>query len=161
MGIAKDLLPQADHLATYEGVNPSQASLRRAVSTAHYALFHLLGDAAALRWNGSPEARAGMERGFRHGSMYSVSTLQKQTWQDWHGTQRPIPSAIRDIASAFVDLQDERHAADYDNHPQWTALDVREILDMARSAFQDWDSISADPMAGNYLLAMLVSKQRA
>jgi uncharacterized protein (UPF0332 family) len=161
MGIADDLLRQADHLATYEGLNPSQASLRRAVSTAYYALFHLLVEAAALRWNGSLEAQTGMERGFRHGSMNSVSTqFQKQTWRDWHGTQQLIPSEIRKIASAFVDLQDERHAADYDNHEQWTATDVEKILETARSAFQDWHSISTDPMAGNYLFAMLVSKQR-
>ena len=39
MGLAQDLLQQADHLAAYEGVNPSQASLRRSVSTAYYARF--------------------------------------------------------------------------------------------------------------------------
>jgi hypothetical protein len=50
--------------------------------------------------------------------------------------------------------------ADYDNHEQWTALEVHEMLDMARSVFRDWHSINTDPMAGNYLLAMLVSKQR-
>jgi hypothetical protein len=102
-----------------------------------------------------------MERGFRHGAMYSVSTqFQKQTWQDWHGNQQPIPLAIRKVASAFVDLQQERHAADYDNHEQWTTLDVQNILGTVRSAFQDWDSICTDPMAGNYLLAVMLSKQR-
>jgi uncharacterized protein (UPF0332 family) len=161
MGIVEDLLRQADHLATYEGSNPSQASLRRAVSTAYYALFHLLVEAAALRWNGSREAQTGMQRGFQHGAMKSSSIqFQKQTWHDWHGNQQPIPSAIRKVASAFVDLQQERHAADYDNHEQWTMLDVQKILGTARSAFQDWDSICTDPMAGNYLLAMLISKQR-
>jgi hypothetical protein len=35
MGLAQDLLQQAGHLATYEGRNPSQASLGRAVSTAY------------------------------------------------------------------------------------------------------------------------------
>jgi len=53
MGLAQDLLRQANHLATYEGANPSQASLRRAVSTAYYALFHLLIEDAAQRWQGS------------------------------------------------------------------------------------------------------------
>ena len=52
MGLAEDLLRQADHLAAYERLNPSQASLRRAVSTAYYALFHLLIGEAALRWSG-------------------------------------------------------------------------------------------------------------
>lgn len=68
MGLADDLLQQADHLATYEGVTPSQASLRRALSTAYYALFHLLIEEAARQWQGSLEARTGVERGFQHGA---------------------------------------------------------------------------------------------
>jgi uncharacterized protein (UPF0332 family) len=161
MGIAEDLLTQADHLAAYEGLNPSQASLRRAVSTAYYALFHLLVEAAALRWSGSPEAQTGMQRGFQHGAMKSVSKqFTNESWLDWHGIRQSVPLAIRQVASAFVDLQQDRHTADYDNHEPWTAMDVREILETARSAFRQWQSISTDPMAGNYLLAMLVSKQR-
>jgi len=58
-------------------------------------------------------------------------------------------------------LQDERHTADYDNHEQWSASDVQLMLDTAHSAFQDWQSICTDPMAGNYLVAMLLSKQRS
>lgn len=69
MGVAHDLLQQADYLAGYEGTNPSQTSLRRAVSTAYYALFHLLIEDAASRWSGPPESRTGLERGFQHGSM--------------------------------------------------------------------------------------------
>jgi uncharacterized protein (UPF0332 family) len=161
MGLAQDLLQQANHLAAYEGVNPSQASLRRAVSTAYYALFHLLIEEAALRWGGSSEARTGVERGFQHGPMKNTSReFQKQTWQDWHGNQRAVPVAVREIASAFVRLQEERHTADYDNHEQWTPTDVELIIDIARSAFQQWDSIRADPMAGNYLLAMLLDRRR-
>jgi uncharacterized protein (UPF0332 family) len=162
MGVAEDLLQQANHLATYEGPNPSQASLRRAVSTAYYALFHLLAEAAALRWNGSPEARTGMQRGFQHGPMWNISKqFRKQSWQDWHGNQQPVPLAIQRIAGAFVRLQEERHTADYDNHEQWSLTDVQATLDLARSAFQDWHSIRTDQMAGNYLLAMLLNKQRS
>jgi hypothetical protein len=54
----------------------------------------------------------------------------------------------------------ERHTADYNNHEQWTVTDVQQTLNTARSAFQHWYSIRADPMAGNYLLAMLLNKQR-
>jgi hypothetical protein len=42
MVYADDLFELAKHLANLEPVNPRQASLRRAVSTAFYALFHLL-----------------------------------------------------------------------------------------------------------------------
>ena len=38
--------------------------------------------------------------------------------------------------------------------------DVEETLNIVHSAFQDWRSIRPTPMAGNYLLAMLLSKQR-
>ncbi len=161
MGIAQDLLKQADHLASYEGASPSQASLRRAVSTAYYALFHLLTEDAALRWSGSAEARTGIERAFQHGPMRNTSIqFQQQNWKDWHGNKRPIPLAIQEIAAAFVDLQEERQAADYDNHEHWTLIDVKATLNMAYLAFQHWASVRADPMAGNYLLAMLLTKQR-
>ena len=162
MGLAQDLLQQADHLAMYEGANPSQASLRRAVSTAYYALFHLLIEDAALLWSGSPEAQTGMERGYQHGSMKNTSIqFRKQTWQDWHGNRQAIPLAIQKVANAFVDLQEERHTADYDNHEQWSVTEVQAALNTARSASQQWQSIRGDPMAGNYLLAMLLNKQRS
>ena len=162
MGLAHDLLQQADHLATYEGVNPSQASLRRAVTTPYYALFHLLVQDAAMRGTGSSEAQTGIERGFQHGSMKNTSVqFRKQIWQDWQGNQLPVPLAIQKVAGAFVDLQEERHTADYDNHDQWTVTEVQAALNTARSAFQQWQSIRTDPMAGNYLLAMLLSKQRS
>ncbi len=46
MPLAQDLLEQARHLANREPKRPKQASLRRAVSRAYYALFHLLTAAA-------------------------------------------------------------------------------------------------------------------
>ena len=45
MPLHGDLLEQAEHLARREKQRPKQASLRRAISTAYYALFHLLVDA--------------------------------------------------------------------------------------------------------------------
>lgn len=50
--------------------------------------------------------------------------------------------------------------ADYNNHEQWTVTEVQAILNTARSAFEDWLSIRTDPMAGNYLLSMLLGKRR-
>jgi hypothetical protein len=126
MGLAQDLLHGTDHPDTYKSANPDQASLRRAVSTAYYALFHLLVEEAGQRWSGSSEARTGMERAFQHGPMKNTSMqFRKKIWEDWHSNQRAIPSAIQKIASAFVNLQEERHAADYDNHEQWTTTDVK------------------------------------
>lgn len=51
MPFPEDLLQQAYDLASKEPENPKQTSLRRAVSTAYYALFHLLID-EGCRQNG-------------------------------------------------------------------------------------------------------------
>jgi uncharacterized protein (UPF0332 family) len=162
VGIAQDLLSQASHIATYEGENPSQASLRRAVSTAYYALFHLLTEEAALLWRGSPEAGTGVTRAFQHGSMKSTSLkFRGPVWHDWRGNGQPVPEELRRVAAAFADLQEERHTADYDNHEQWSLSEVQALLRIAADAFVDWESIRTHPMAGNYLLAMLLPKQRS
>ena len=91
------------------------------------------------------------------------SSLQfnKSHWIDWHGTKQPVPAALRHVAQAFIDLQEDRHLADYDNYEQWTATEVQAILNTAGSAFRDWGSIREDPMAGNYLLSMLLGKRRS
>jgi hypothetical protein len=161
LGLAEDLLQQAHHLATYEGVNPTQAALRRAVSTAYYALFHLLIEDASQRWNGSAAAATGLERAFNHGQMKN-SSLQFDTalWRDWHGTLRTVPPGLQRVAQSFIDLQQERHIADYNNHEQWTGTDVEATIDIARAAFQDWQAVRTDPMAGDYLLSMLLGRPR-
>ena len=50
MPFPNDLLEQARHLANREPKRPKQASLRRAVSTAYYAIFHLLSMETAKNW---------------------------------------------------------------------------------------------------------------
>ena len=47
MSLHSDLLDQAGVLVRLEPRKPRQASLRRAVSAAYYALFHLLSEEAA------------------------------------------------------------------------------------------------------------------
>jgi hypothetical protein len=56
MAFADDLPEQAYHLGRRERKNPIQASLRRAVSTAYYALFHLLIDEAVAIGRSSASA---------------------------------------------------------------------------------------------------------
>jgi hypothetical protein len=161
VGLAQDLLQQANHLATYEGSSPSQAALRRSVSTAYYALFHLLVQDASQRWQGSVAAVSGLERAFNHGPMKTSSIqFRDSNWTDWQGIIQPIPAGLQSVARAFVDLQEERHTADYNNHKQWALADVQTLLDTATAAFQDWLTVRTHPMAGNYLLSMLLGKQR-
>jgi len=76
MGFHHDLIDQAEHLAGKEPRKPKQASLRRAVSAAYYALFHLLVDEAVAglaRGPGAGDLRDLLRRAFDHGEMRSVS----------------------------------------------------------------------------------------
>lgn len=162
MGVARDLLQQAIHLATYQGVNVSQVDLRRAISTAYYAIFHLLVEDGGQRWRGGSSASVtGLERALDHSAMRNSSQRFSGTnWSDWRGSDQPVPPLLRRVAKSFLVLQDARLLADYDNQQQWSITDVEELLSTAEAAFQDWDSIRTDPLAGNYLLSMLLGKRR-
>lgn len=114
-----------------------------------------------MRWQGSPEAGLGVARGFQHGSMKNVSLkFSHPTWEDWHGITQPIPEELQTVAATFADLQDERHTADYNNHEEWAWKEVMVMLMNVTNAFGAWAYIRTHPMAGNYLLAMLLPKHR-
>ena len=74
MTLPRDLLDQAAHLAARESKRPRQASLRRAVSAAYYALFHLLIAEGAKQL--SPPKPEGLrlltQRAYNHGDMRQV-----------------------------------------------------------------------------------------
>jgi hypothetical protein len=71
MPFPEDLLQQAYDLANKEPTDPKQASLRRAVSTAYYALFHLLIDEAVSKW-AVERQRSTLARTFEHPKMKAV-----------------------------------------------------------------------------------------
>ena len=86
---------------------PTQARLRRAVSTAYYAMFHCLAASAADLFIGT-ERNPAWHRTYRaleHGRARSACR-QAQTMPEF-------PAEIRDFAEAFVVLQIERQQADY------------------------------------------------
>jgi hypothetical protein len=66
MPLSEELLDVARSLTDLDSGEPRQASLRRAVSTAYYALFHLLVTEAASNWS-RPELRSRIGRLFEHG----------------------------------------------------------------------------------------------
>src|SRR6266567_7288616 len=61
MAFPDDLLELAQDLRSLHSEGPHQASLRRAVSTAYYALFHLLISEATANW-ARPELRVPLSK---------------------------------------------------------------------------------------------------
>src|SRR6266702_4376441 len=116
MAIADDLLTLASHLTTPAAKDPEQAWFRRSISTAYYALFHLLVQEAAQRWTGSQAERLGLERTLKHDQMKEVSrVISTGSWRGWRTPNLPVPLELRGVAKSFIGLQEARHQADYNN----------------------------------------------
>jgi hypothetical protein len=124
MPFADDLLEQAHHLATREAGEPKQASLRRAVSTAYYALFHLLIDEAVSQWSVERQ-RSILARTFDHGKMKGICDGVLHS----ANSGADLPAELSLVASYFIQLQQHRHVADYDNAKDWSRTDVETPTD--------------------------------
>ncbi len=122
-----DLLDIAQRLAQLEEGKPRQASLRRAISTAYYALFHALARLCAdelVGWRNSWEAYSPIYRTMDHSRAKSVF---KQI-----SGRRGAHIAL--IGETFILLQENRHWADYDPSPlrvgRTKAIGRAETLDL-------------------------------
>ena len=124
---------------------PSYTNHRRAVSAAYYALFHAITDAAVHRILGDgvadDEDRFRARRWINHADIKAASHWVQACANESAPTSNPagktgskygvwelfsvpsgggqrqqtVPSAVDIVTRAFIDLQDVRHAADYDH----------------------------------------------
>jgi uncharacterized protein (UPF0332 family) len=155
MSLAQDLLEQAGHLIDKDGANPKQASLRRAVSTAYYALFHLLIDEAVSNW-AVARHRGRLARTFDHGSMKRVCDDQAKSF---YSAGKPAAGLLlKDVAETFSELQLNRHTADYDNSYVWTRADAQQWIDRTGVAFTSWDAIRTQDDSQDFLLSLFLPK---
>src|ERR1700733_4656783 len=149
MPFPEDLLQQAYDLAYKEPTDPKQASLRRAVSTAYYALFHLLVDEAVSKW-AIERQRSILARTFEHAKMKAICD---EVLKNVKGGAS-LPLELNRVAHNFIQLQQHRHTADYDNSKQWSRTDVLNVLTLATDAFDAWYEISTLDAAQDYLLQL-------
>lgn len=118
---------------------PRQAELRRAVSTAYYALFHTL-------------ARCGAD-------LVAGSTKQHRSQRAWQQVYRSLdhretrkrcaqqtrlaefPTEIQVFADAFVRLQKSRHRADYDPLPTFNRSAVLQWIEEVDNIISGFNSV--------------------
>jgi hypothetical protein len=106
MDYADELLELAREIANLHRGHPRQASLRRAVSTAYYALFHLLISEA-------------MGRAFDHGPMKQAAEKKVSELRNYfkqkpvEGQERTVAFHLHNVADTFVETQYFRNDADY------------------------------------------------
>lgn len=111
MSLHHDLLEQARHLARREPLRPSQASLRRSVSAAYYAVFHLLaheGASLLAKGTGIKSLRRLFTRGFAHNEMKELSkVVARRKWPnniEANVGSVPIPQELVEVAEDFIEL---------------------------------------------------------
>jgi hypothetical protein len=154
MAYHDDLLSQS--LQLVHTSPPTQASLRRAVSTADYAVFHLLIAEATSNWSNA-SLRTALGRAFDHGTMKTASNRTVQaTASPGAGEDPTILAKLRNVAQTFSQLQEGRHFADYD---LTTDLDPTDALNQVKSAekvFITWPTIRDTLIAQRYLVSLVV-----
>jgi hypothetical protein len=137
------LLDQADRLITPPvGGAPRQADLRRAISTAYYALFHAVltevADIFAGRNQRHTPRYALVYRSIDHKALRELcEDLVKSTPPQRYSGHIPRggfgPDLVA-VATAVVDLQEKRHLADYDPLFRARTLDTALAVATARAA---------------------------
>lgn len=170
MSFDQELLTAADLLIQREpGVRGrlAGARIRRAVSTAYYAIFHFILDEATRRVVGTKPGEAKrrriLARSFPHRGL--VNTFKKlkapNLPEDIEQFLEPlspeaafqIPPYVREFAAVFVDVQSKRHDADYDLNETLSQNDARVVIRRVRSAIHSWQT--ADTAADRDLKHML------
>jgi hypothetical protein len=113
--LAEDQLDVAEFLATRaDRRRPRQAALRRAVSTAYYALFQALSEMCAdalVGWTQPWQAFTPIFRSVEHGRTLTV--LNERGPNRTH----PLGIEVETIGAAFRELQAAREWADYNPEP--------------------------------------------
>jgi hypothetical protein len=165
MAYAEDLLAFAQKIASLYPDEPHQPSLRRALSTAFYSLFHLLISDAISNCS-DWQFRAALARIFDHGPMRQASdkkasemnTLLRQVAPDGH--PRTVKLHLRNVAETFSQAQHNRNEADYNLNRGWQPDEVSLLIEGIADAFKSWTLIREEPEARAYLISMLPSKEK-
>ena len=164
-------IPNAEHLLDQSaallsrprGGRHRQTDLRRAISTAYYAVFHTVLTAFADRIAGRAKRTTPqyvhVYRGLDHrtlGGLCAVAT-RPSVPPKYSGLLPPdgFGPAVRVFSLAVLDLQRERHLADFD--PGWSIRpsDANALVRSARDAIAQWVGTPAEQREAFLLLLLL------
>jgi hypothetical protein len=159
---AEHLIDQAVRLARPLAAGPPrQVDLRRAISAAYYAVFHMTLGAAAdavigrARRGTPPYALA--YRSIEHKSLRTICDIvRRQPPPLRYRRYLPEPTFgpdLRAFARSAIELQEERYAADYDPVDQFPASRADHAINVARAALHHW---AAAPETERRSLLMLL-----
>lgn len=171
MDLSSSFAEVAEELANLGSTKPKQAALRRAISTAYYSVFHFLIEQATKHIAGvsSSEAklRAFIARGISHSAMKTVcKSISSGNWPNvveqriGKSTIGPPSLPLRDVAAAFVNLQQLRHSADYDPLRKFSRADAIIEVGRAKALMQLWETVPEGDERTLFLHLLAVNSAR-
>ena len=135
MPYSTDLIATARDLVGSGRGRPRQTNLRRAVSTAYYALFHCLAACCADTLVGGSGANRDADA-WRQA--YRALQHRQARQRSESATHRSFPSEVARFATLFADMQDRRHAADYDPYTRFSKASVVQSIDATDDAITEF-----------------------
>lgn len=75
------------------------------------------------------------------------------------GQLSPVEASLKTVITAFTQLQEDRHTADYDVATIWSRLDVTSTLAIADEAFVAWREIRKEKIAQDHLMTMFGARR--
>lgn len=163
MAYAEDLIAFARQMAELHPNEANQPSLRRSISTAYYALFHLLISDAVV-YCADPQLAAILARLFDHSSMKKASESKiSQVISLFNPKPPPEPDRTiqfhpHTVAEAFTQAQQDRLEADYNLLREWQPSQVSLLVESVEIAFTSWKLVRHEAQAKDYLLSMLPNR---
>ncbi len=179
MSLHDELLATARRLVAGAALPPTDADVRRAISTAYYALFHRLIDAAVahLLPTHSDDQRAAIARVFEHIKIRAVCGRVVELALHPNSTSGAIlslvrvlgpvvPDELRRVAVALTSLYQRRQEADYDRNPVHnpiTLASAQTAVGQVDSAFADWVALEAAnrSIAQAFLVLLLTGEPKS
>ena len=153
MSHSDDLLALATRMANDEEADLQAARSRKAISVAYYALFNLLLEHGAAKLATHAGVRKLVGRAYSHTEMAKTArtfrsgsdAMPKHLKTPFGSTFPTMPSEMINVADAFVELQEARHDADYDQIKEFARSDAKRMVKLATAAFADWNRLSGMP----------------
>lgn len=143
-GSGASILRDTDFIATARRLadagrpgRPLETDLRRAVSTAYYALFHCLAACCADTLVGS--ARRNERAWLRTYRALQHGTVRRRCQ---HRDTADFPDAIRTFANVLVEMQDRRHRADYAPDAAFNKSDVVHYIVRSENAIAAFAAVN-------------------
>ena len=132
-----DLMEAARGLTELSPRRPSQANLRRAVSTAYYALFHCLAACAANTLIGRTRDAAW------HQTYRALEHSKARRACENKAALAAFPLEVRRFADMFATLQKARQQADYSLEGRYEKAAVQAAIDRVERTIAQFEQVHA------------------